>query len=194
MKKVGFYKGNRNKLPSANNGNANSFFVTTDTKELFLSDGRNMNKISDLVLTTKANRTALDAPTRGKFYFETDTNLLYIFNGIWQLLNDKISGDKSAYEIWLDAGNVGSEQDFLNSLQNSNADTVDGKHVLEMTQSEYDNLTTKDENTIYIITDAVSPNFTIGTVTTLNPGSEATVTITGQYPNFVLNFGIPKGQ
>lgn len=41
--------------------------------------------------------------------------------------------------------------------------------------------------------DAVNPNFTIGTVTTLEAGSNATVTITGTYPNLVLNFGIPRG-
>ena len=42
-------------------------------------------------------------------------------------------------------------------------------------------------------TNAVNPNFTIGTVTTLPSGSNATVTSTGTYPNLVLNFGIPKG-
>ena len=40
---------------------------------------------------------------------------------------------------------------------------------------------------------AVNPNFTIGTVTTLPSGSDATVTLTGIYPNLVLNFGIPRG-
>ena len=40
---------------------------------------------------------------------------------------------------------------------------------------------------------AVNPNFSIGTVTTLDAGSQATVTLTGTYPNLVLNFGIPRG-
>ena len=40
---------------------------------------------------------------------------------------------------------------------------------------------------------AVNPNFTIGTVTALPSGSDATVTLTGTYPNLVLNFGIPRG-
>ena len=39
----------------------------------------------------------------------------------------------------------------------------------------------------------LKPNFTIGTVTTLPSGSDATVTLTGTYPNLVLNFGIPSG-
>ena len=40
---------------------------------------------------------------------------------------------------------------------------------------------------------AVNPNFTIGTVTTLEPDESATVTLSGTYPNLVLNFGIPRG-
>lgn len=42
-------------------------------------------------------------------------------------------------------------------------------------------------------TNAVNPNFTIGTVTTLPSGSNAKVTLTGTYPNLVLNFEIPRG-
>ena len=40
---------------------------------------------------------------------------------------------------------------------------------------------------------AINTNFTIGTVTTLPSGSNATVTLTGTYPNLILNFGIPSG-
>ena len=40
----------------------------------------------------------------------------------------------------------------------------------------------------------VTPNFTIGTVTTLNSDQNATVTISGTFPNLVLNFGIPRGK
>ena len=39
-----------------------------------------------------------------------------------------------------------------------------------------------------------APSFTIGTVTTLNPDQNATVTISGTFPNLVLNFGIPRGK
>ena len=42
-------------------------------------------------------------------------------------------------------------------------------------------------------TNAVNPNFTIGTVTTLGPNESATVTLSGTYPNLILNFGIPRG-
>ena len=40
----------------------------------------------------------------------------------------------------------------------------------------------------------ISPSFTIGTVTTLEPDQNATVTISGTFPNLVLNFGIPRGK
>lgn len=40
-------------------------------------------------------------------------------------------------------------------------------------------------------TNAVNPNFTIGVVTELEKGNPPTVTISGTYPNLVLNFGIP---
>lgn len=38
-----------------------------------------------------------------------------------------------------------------------------------------------------------SPVLTIGTVTTGNPGTQASATITGTSPNFILNLTIPQG-
>ena len=40
-------------------------------------------------------------------------------------------------------------------------------------------------------TNAINPNFTIGNVIELEKGNPPTVTISGAYPNLVLNFGIP---
>ena len=42
--------------------------------------------------------------------------------------------------------------------------------------------------------DGITPNLQIGTVTTLEPNEQATVTRTGTDENPILNFGIPKGQ
>lgn len=42
--------------------------------------------------------------------------------------------------------------------------------------------------------DGITPNFSIGTVSTLAAGSEATASITGTNANPVLNLGIPKGE
>jgi len=39
----------------------------------------------------------------------------------------------------------------------------------------------------------INANFTIGTVTTGAPGSEAAASITGTSPNFILNLTIPQG-
>lgn len=41
--------------------------------------------------------------------------------------------------------------------------------------------------------DGITPNIQIGTVTTLEPGQQATVTRTGTNENPILNFGIPRG-
>ena len=38
-----------------------------------------------------------------------------------------------------------------------------------------------------------TPTLTIGTVTTGDPGTEATASITGTAPNFILNLTIPQG-
>ena len=38
-----------------------------------------------------------------------------------------------------------------------------------------------------------TPTLTIGTVTTGDPGTEASATITGTAPDFVLNLTIPQG-
>ena len=72
----------------------------------------------------------------------------------------------SAYEIAVQNGFEGTEQDWLESLKGS--DGSDG-------------------------TDGVTPTITIGTTTTLDAGSNATVQRTGTPTNPVFNFGIPQG-
>ena len=41
--------------------------------------------------------------------------------------------------------------------------------------------------------DGLTPTLTIGTVTTGAPGTEASATITGTAPDFILNLTIPQG-
>lgn len=41
--------------------------------------------------------------------------------------------------------------------------------------------------------DGITPDIQIGTVTTLEPGQQATVTREGTNENPIFNFGIPKG-
>lgn len=56
----------------------------------------------------------------GQPAFEIDTNRLKIGNGRTHYVDLPYIGEaqdgKSAYELWLDAGNVGTVEDFLNSL------------------------------------------------------------------------------
>lgn len=60
----------------------------------------------------------------GELYFCTDTNELFIGNGTDNALLNPITEDNnckdglSAYEIWLKT-NIGTEEDFLNSLKGS---------------------------------------------------------------------------
>ena len=42
--------------------------------------------------------------------------------------------------------------------------------------------------------DGQTPTISVGTVTTLDPGQDATAEITGKTPNLTLNLGIPEGQ
>lgn len=42
--------------------------------------------------------------------------------------------------------------------------------------------------------DGQTPDITVGTVSTLDPGQDATAEITGETPNLTLNLGIPEGQ
>ena len=42
-------------------------------------------------------------------------------------------------------------------------------------------------------TDAETPVITIGTIITGDPGTQASASITGTWPNFVLNLTIPQG-
>lgn len=42
--------------------------------------------------------------------------------------------------------------------------------------------------------DGQTPTITVGTVTTLDPGQDATAEITGETPNLVLSLGIPQGR
>ena len=63
---------------------------------------------------------------------------------------------------------------------------VGGEHLLDFTLPKGDKGEKGDNGQ--------TPSFTIGTVTTLNSDQNATVTISGTFPNLVLNFGIPRGK
>ncbi|WP_234262241.1 prophage tail fiber N-terminal domain-containing protein [Klebsiella aerogenes] len=77
---------------------------------------------------------------------------------------------ESAYQIWLDAGNVGTEDDFLASLKGADGqDGADGEPG--------------PPNTL-----------TVGEVSTVPPGTGSSATITGEAPNQVLNLSLEQGE
>ena len=66
---------------------------------------------------------------------------------------------------------------------------VGGEHLFDFTLVKGDKGEKGDKGD-----NGISPSFTIGTVTTLDSDQNATVTISGTFPNLVLNFGIPRGR
>ena len=112
---------------------------------------------------------------------------------------------KSAYEVAVENGFSGTETEWLASLKGATGapgangkDGTDGK-------TPY----VGDNGNWYIGADdtgkpsrgakgdkgdpGATPNLTIGSVTTLEAGQNATASITGESPDLTLNLGIPKG-
>lgn len=74
---------------------------------------------------------------------------------------------KSAYQTWLDLGNTGDEQAFIDSLKGADS-TAEGPA-------------------------GPANALSVGTVETVPFGEPATATITGDAPSQVLNLGLPQG-
>ena len=90
---------------------------------------------------------------------------------------DGVDG-KSAYDIAVAHGFVGTEAEWLESLKGEpGKDGAPGEPGMDGAPGA----------------DGHTPNLTIGTVETLPSGSDATASITGDKENPVLNLGIPKG-
>lgn len=82
---------------------------------------------------------------------------------------------ESAYEIAVDNGFVGTEAEWLESLKG--ADGTNGTNGVDGTDGA----------------DGLAATIEVGTVTTLSPGSPATVVNVGTESEAVFNFGIPRG-
>ncbi len=113
----------------------------------------------------------------------------------------------SAYQIWLNAGHTGTESDFIASLKGEQ-----GIQGIQGLTGETGATGPKGDPFVYADftpeqlealrgpqgtagADGITPNITIGTVTTLEAGTNATVSLdaTSTTANPVFNFGIPKG-
>ena len=86
------------------------------------------------IVADETTRDTLTDLSKGVLCYVMDVDKMFKYDGTaWQEFSlqgeagkDGVDG-KSAYQIWLDAGNTGSEQDFLNSLKGQNgADGTDG--------------------------------------------------------------------
>lgn len=98
------------------------------------------------IVADEATRNTLTELVEGMLCYVMDIDKMFKYDGTaWQefLLQGPAGQDgvdgKSAYQIWLDAGNTGSEQDFLNSLKGKDGtegaagqDGVDGKSAYQI--------------------------------------------------------------
>ena len=114
---------------------------------------------------------------------------------------------KSAYEIAVENGFEGTEEEWLSSLQGEdgysptiteNAENDDTTYKLDIVTKTGSvttpNLMGKDGDRGEKGETGATPNLQIGEVITLNPGEAATATITGTPENPQINLGIPKGE
>ena len=112
---------------------------------------------------------------------------------------------KSAYEVAVENGFSGTETEWLASLKGATGapgangkDGTDGKtpYVGDngnwFVGSDDTGKPSRGEKGDKGDTGA-TPNLTIGSVTTLDAGQNATASITGESPDLTLNLGIPKG-
>jgi len=98
---------------------------------------------------------------------------------------------ESSYQVWLDQGNTGTEQDFLDSMVGPSAYQAwldEGN-----TGTEQDFLDSLVGQPGADGTDGVAATVTVGSTTTLDPGNNASVINVGTTSAAVLNFRIPKG-
>ena len=109
---------------------------------------------------------------------------------------------KSAYEVAVEEGYTGTEEEWLASLKGDTGETPDISigtvtTVAPGTPASASMTGTPEEPVLNLsIPQGVvgaTPNFTVGTVTTGEPGSSVIVTITGTPEAPVLNLTIPQG-
>ena len=97
---------------------------------------------------------------------------------------------KSAYEVAVENGFSGTEKEWLASLNGENGKTPyvgeNGNWYIGANDTGKPSRGAKGEP-------GATPNLTIGTVTTLEAGQNATASMGGTAENPVLNLGIPKG-
>lgn len=92
------------------------------------------------ILVPAFGRVILFVATNGEPYYKDDAGVVHALAG-----TDGTDGTdgKSAYQLWLDAGNTGTEADFLNSLKGTNGQGVPvggtvGMALVKLSSTDYD--------------------------------------------------------
>ena len=141
----------------------------------------------------------------------TGYDLYVLDGGNWVPVSSASEGEKgeqgedgkSAYEIWLEQGNTGTEQEFLDSLKGEDGDaativvldTVTGPSG---TDADVENVGTENAAelifTIPAGQDGVSPKVEVGKTEQLEHDEAPRVEDVGVAPDVKLDFYIPKGE
>ena len=132
-----------------------------------------------------------------------DTSIIDTYIALTDMVNYK-KGDpgKSAYQIAVENGFDGTEEDWLASLKGDTGETPDISIGTVTTgesgsQASATMAGTAEEPVLNLTIPrgnvGATPNFTIGTVTTGAAGTDASVSITGTADAPVLNLTIPQG-
>lgn len=168
-------------------------------------DGKDGTSISSIVQTTTSTESGGTNVITATLS-DGSTSTFNIMNGakgeqgIQGVQGEAGATGKSAYQIWLDEGNIGTEADFLTSLKGeqgpkgkTGATGPQGEQGVQGIQGpKGDTGETGPQGAIGA--DGQSATITVGTVTTLDAGSNATVENVGTQTNAIFNFGIPKGK
>ena len=101
---------------------------------------------------------------------------------------ETIKGE-SAYQIAVDHGFIGTEEEWLESLKGISPTVT----IIDNPDGALISITDASGSSSAQIYDGDIPDFTIGTVTTLEAGTPATAEITGSKQSPILNLGIPQG-
>lgn len=151
--------------------------------------------------------TTTGAPGTVASVSNTGTNSAAVFNFTIPQGPQGVQGNtgESSYQEWLDAGNTGTEQDFLDSLVGPQgpAATIAVGTTTTLAAGAQNTVTNSGTSGAAVFDFGLAPGDTgpagdsasvaIGSTTTGEPNTPATVTNSGTTSAVVLNFTIPKG-
>ena len=182
---------------SSNVQNGN-LYVSEDTKRLFFDLNGKRIKVSDVVFLSEKPLIGIS----GKLYIIKSDNSLWIFEDTWKQLNSSSSGSVNVDNKTINK----NSNDQIQSIGVIDSRSGESVKYWTGTLAQYDAIETKDDNTIYNITDDIIdvnqsyfiPADTILTVKTDGSGqftnlSEAISYLTGKYSNGTVTIQLGEG-